>query len=119
MTEPRTLPTESLESNGGDDRPRLLVFYGKTCGYSRRADAHLAQVLQRRRNYSLFRLTRIEVGEQPRLASRFAIETTPTLVVIDAGEIQVRLERPANRRSIEDALAPWLRTAVGFRRGGA
>ena len=91
-----------------DGRPRLVFFYGRTSGLSRRVDAYLAQVLQRHRNHSTFSLIRIEVGANRRLAERFEIAEVPTLVVIDGRRVSARIVAPRDRLTIERALSPWL-----------
>ena len=91
-----------------DGRPRLVYFYGRTSGLSRRVDAYLAQVLQRHRNHSTFSLIRVEVGANRDLAERFEIAEVPTLVVIDGRRVSARIVSPRDRVTIERALAPWL-----------
>src|SRR4051812_6591914 len=68
------------------DRPRLLFFYGRTSGLSRRVEAYLAQVLQRHRNHSTFRLTRVAVEDHQELADHFGITQLPTLLVIEGSK---------------------------------
>lgn len=90
------------------ERPRLFFFYGRTSGHSRRVEAYLAQVLQRHRNHSTFRLIRVAVEDHRELAERFEITELPTLVVVDGTRARARLEAPRDRASIENALSPWL-----------
>jgi|tagenome__1003787_1003787.scaffolds.fasta_scaffold19841243_2 thioredoxin-like negative regulator of GroEL len=89
-------------------RPRLVFFYGRTSGLSRRVEAYLAQVLQRHRNHSTFKLIRVPVEDNPDLAKRFKITELPTLVVIEERRLRARLEAPRDRASIEATLSPWL-----------
>jgi thioredoxin-like negative regulator of GroEL len=103
----RTVPG-SEQAVDEDDRPRLFFFYGRTSGLSRRVEAYLAQVLQRHRNHSTFRLIRVAVEDHQDLAERFEITELPTLVVVDGTAAQARLEAPRDRASIEAALSPWL-----------
>lgn len=90
-------------------RPTLLIFEDARSGYSRRAEGALAQVLQHHRNHDVFQIIRVDINERPELAERFAIETDPTLLVIDNRRIESRLERPKNAPAIHQALARWLR----------
>ena len=102
---------EQLAAHGPDDgkgRPRLVFFYGRTSGLSRRVEAYLAQVLQRHRNHSTFKLIRVPVEDNPDLAKRFKITELPTLVVIEERRLRARLEAPRDRASIEATLSPWL-----------
>jgi thioredoxin-like negative regulator of GroEL len=96
--------------NGGTNgRPRLVFFFSKASGRSRRVEGYLSQVLQRRRNHDSFDLLNIDVDEHADLAERFAVAEVPTIVVIDEKRVQGRLATPRGCRDIEQLLAPWLR----------
>jgi thioredoxin-like negative regulator of GroEL len=90
------------------DRPRLVFFHSERSGPSRRVEGFLAQVLQRRGNHSTFRLLRVSTEERPDLAARFAVETVPTLMVVDGTHVSGRLAMPRGCEQIESFLAPWL-----------
>jgi thioredoxin-like negative regulator of GroEL len=92
-----------------DGKPRLVFFHSEVSGACRRADAFLAQVLQRRRNHETFALHRVATEERPDLVERFGITALPTLVVVEERAVRARLERPRGCRDIERFLAPWLR----------
>ncbi len=90
-------------------QPRLVFFHSSRSGPSRRVEGFLAQVLQRRGNHQTFRLLRVATEERPDLVARFAIESVPTLVVVDGNHVSARLEVPRGCEEIEQFLAPWLR----------
>jgi thioredoxin-like negative regulator of GroEL len=90
-------------------KPRLVFFYSRLCGKSRRVEGFIAQVLQRRRNHGTFVLLSVDVEERPDLLDRFGVEQVPTLVVVAGQQIQGRLVHPRGCRDIEDLLAPWLK----------
>ena len=90
------------------EKPRLVFFYSNTSGSCRRAEAYLAQVLQRRRNHETFKLYRVDREERPDLVERFGITTMPTLVVVEGKTVKAMLVRPRGCREIESFLAPWL-----------
>jgi thioredoxin-like negative regulator of GroEL len=90
-------------------KPRLLFFYSSVDGMARRTEAHLAQVLQRRRNHSTFELWRIDTRARPDLAEKFRISSAPTLLVVDGKRVRARLEGPRGCAPIAEVLAPWLR----------
>jgi thioredoxin-like negative regulator of GroEL len=92
----------------GSDRPSLIFFYGARSGRSRRVEAYLSQVLQRRQNHDAFRLYRVDVAEQPELAERFQVKDVPTLVVVEKKTVRGRLASPSGCRQIEELLGPWL-----------
>ena len=66
-------------------------------------------MLQRRRNHGTFKLYRVDEQERPDLVERFAVETTPTLVVVENKVVKARLEKPRGCREIESFLGPWLK----------
>jgi thioredoxin-like negative regulator of GroEL len=94
------------------DRPTLCFFYVPTSGPSRRVEAFLAQVLQRRQNHRTFSVQRVNCNEHPELVQRFAIKHTPTLIVIENRKVSRRLEGSCGCRQIEKLLEPWLNHQV-------
>jgi thioredoxin-like negative regulator of GroEL len=90
-------------------KPRLVFFHSTRSGPSRRVEGFLAQVLQRRGNHDTFRLHRVATEERPDLVTRFAVDSVPTLVVVDGRRIRARLVAPRGCEEIEQFLAPWLR----------
>jgi thioredoxin-like negative regulator of GroEL len=99
----------SAVSTAQNQPPGLVFFYSPVSGACRRAEGFLAQVLQRRRNHGTFKLYRVDEQERPDLVERFAVATTPTLVVVEDKVVRARLERPRGCREIESFLAPWLK----------
>jgi len=71
-------------------------------------EGFLAQVLQRRRNHETFDMYRVSVQARPDLAKRFAVESVPTIVVIEERRIKRRIVAPDGCRALEKELAPWL-----------
>jgi thioredoxin-like negative regulator of GroEL len=93
----------------GRQRPRLVFFYRRNSGRSRRVEGYLSQVLQRRRNHESFQLHHVDVDEHADLAERFHVTEVPTIVVVEGKRVQGRLAAPRGCRDIEQLLAPWLR----------
>ena len=90
------------------ERPQLFFFYGETSGPSRRVEAFLSQVLQRRHNHETFELVTVEVKERPDLVERFGVDEVPAIFVVHGGAVLARVDTPKGRRELEDALRPWL-----------
>jgi thioredoxin-like negative regulator of GroEL len=90
-------------------RPRLVFFFSRNSGRSRRVEGYLSQVLQRRHNHESFELLHVDVEDHADLAQRFLVEHVPTIVVVEDKRVQGRLESPRGCRDIEALLAPWLR----------
>jgi Thioredoxin len=109
-----TATSEQVEGNGsrtrrtGPDRPILCFFYSPTSGPSRRVEAFLAQVLQRRQNHRTFALQRVDCDKYPELVERYAVTQMPTLIVIEGRRVLGRLEGSCGCRKIEKLLEPWL-----------
>jgi hypothetical protein len=89
-------------------RPKLVFFHSRVSGRCRRAEAYVAQVLQRRRNHETFAYYSVAKEERPDLLERFGVVLTPTLVVVEARAVRARLEAPRSCREISSFLAPWL-----------
>jgi thioredoxin-like negative regulator of GroEL len=99
----------STAASNAQQQPGLVFFYSPVSGSCRRVEGFLAQVLQRRRNHGTFKLYRVDEQERPDLVERFAVETMPTLVVVEDKLVRARLERLRGCREIESFLAPWLK----------
>jgi thioredoxin-like negative regulator of GroEL len=96
-------------TDGDQERPLLVFFYSETSGRCRRAEAYLAQVLQRRRNHETFRMARVCADERRDLAERLRIDRVPTLVVADRRVVRGKLVEPRGCDEIQSFLAPWLK----------
>jgi thioredoxin-like negative regulator of GroEL len=111
MSSRAPLAVSGVPDAGGaafEERPRLVFFYGATSGPSRRIEAYLSQVLQRRRNHDTFRLSRVCAETNPELVERFAVQGIPAIVVVEGRHVRARLDGPRGRAEIEKVLAPWL-----------
>ena len=94
------------------EKPLLLFFHCPRSGASRRAEAYLANVLQRCANHDTFTLRRIDVARHQELARRLRVDGVPTLMVVEGKRVRRRLEEPNGIRPIASALRPWLRQAA-------
>jgi thioredoxin 1 len=102
-------PQREVEQTDAAARLRLVVFHSPTSGQCRRTEAHLAQILQRRKNRSRFEVVKVNVEERPDLAERFRIEAVPTLVVIEGRRVVERIVSPDTALGLARSLKPWLR----------
>ncbi len=108
MQEP-VVPTAAEQQLQPVTRPRLVFFYSSLSGPCRRAEGHLAQVLQRRHNHETFEVMRVSVDERPDLAERFRVESVPTMLIIEDRKVRQRIVSPSGPRQLELLLRPWLR----------
>ena len=93
----------------GHTHPTLIFFTSTREGRSRRTEAFLAQVLQRRRNHDTFSIRRVVREERPDLLEKFRVSETPTLVLVEDRRVRGRLARPRGCVEIEQFLTPWLK----------
>jgi thioredoxin-like negative regulator of GroEL len=91
------------------ERPTLLLFGAATDGPSRRVEAFLAQVLQRRHNHDTFAIRFVPADQRPDLVERFRVNEIPSLLLVVDKRVQGRLARPRGCVDIESFLAPWLK----------
>jgi hypothetical protein len=87
----------------------LVVCSARTSGRSRRVEAFLAQVLQRRHNHDTFRVVSIDGDRRPDLLERLAVTELPTFIVAGRGRVEGRLVNPRGCAEIARFLAPWLK----------
>jgi len=90
------------------EKPGLVFVYSSISGRCRKVDAFLAQVLQRRHNHDTFKLYRVAKEQRPDLVERFAVDTLPTLLVVERKLVRGRLVDPDTCAEIEEFLSPWL-----------
>jgi thioredoxin-like negative regulator of GroEL len=100
--------SENLSQLAVTPKPGLVFFHSSVSGRCRRVEGFLAQVLQRRRNHETFKFYSVASEERPDLVERFAVDSLPTLVVVEDKQVRARLEGPRGCRDIERFLAPWL-----------
>ena len=94
----------------GDDKPLLVFFTSERSGPARRMESLLAHLARKER--TRVRIMRVEVEEQPDLATKFGVEDVPTLVLVKHKKVVGRLEGRASAPKIETMLAPHLPAAA-------
>ena len=66
------------------DRPVLLDFFASWCGPCRMVGPILDEIAEERED---IKVCKVDIDEQPELASRFRIMSVPTLMVLKDGNI--------------------------------
>jgi thioredoxin 1 len=89
-----------------DLRPILVFFTSERSGPARRMESLLAHLAHKERHR--LRIRRVDVDATPELASRFRIETIPTLVLVKAKREVGRLEGRVSAPKIEALLEAHL-----------
>lgn len=75
---------ENFESIKNQEKPVLLDFYADWCGPCRMVGPIVEQIADEREDIVV---GKINVDENPELASQFGVMSIPTLVVLKNGEI--------------------------------
>ena len=75
---------ENFESIKNQEKPVLLDFYADWCGPCRMVGPIVEQIAEERDDIVV---GKINVDENPELASQFGVMSIPTLVVLKNGEI--------------------------------
>ena len=90
-----------------NDSLPLLVFFGAThSGPARRMESLLAHIARKERDR--LRVTIVDVDEKTELATRFKVESVPTLVLVKEKRVVARLEGRASAPRIERMIDPHL-----------
>ena len=66
------------------EKPVLLDFFASWCGPCRMVGPILDEIAEERED---IKVCKVDIDEQPELASRFRIMSVPTLMVLKAGNI--------------------------------
>ena len=66
------------------DKPVLLDFFASWCGPCRMVGPILDEIAEERED---IKVCKVDIDEQPELASRYRIMTVPTLMVLKSGQI--------------------------------
>jgi thioredoxin 2 len=88
--------------------PLLAFFTESRSGPARRMESLLAHLARKERGR--LRVTRVDVGKRPELASRLNVDTVPTLLLIKdnrvVGRLVGRVSAPRIERMLEQHLEP-------------
>jgi thioredoxin-like negative regulator of GroEL len=86
-----------------------MYFTSRRSGPARRVESLLDQVLQERKNHDAFERTVVDVDDDGSVASEYAVEAVPTILVVEDGREVCRIDGRPSVAALREALSPWLR----------
>lgn len=84
----------------------LVFFWSRTCGHSRRMDSLVDHFMRAHREQ--LKLAKVEITDRPDLATRFRVDSAPTLVLLENLVEVARLEGRHTLPAIRAAMEPHL-----------
>ena len=93
-----------------DARPLLVFFTSERSGPARRMESLLAHLARKER--ARLRVTRVDVDRRADLATKFKVESVPTLVLVKGKNVVGRLDGRSSAPKIEQMLEPHLAEAA-------
>ena len=93
-----------------DARPLLVFFWSERSGPARRMESLLAHLARKER--ARLRVRRVDVDAHGDLATRFKVETVPTLVLVKGKQAVARIDGRTSAPRIEAMLEPHLPQAA-------
>jgi thioredoxin 1 len=86
--------------------PVLVDFYADWCGPCKALGPTLESVAEEQAGN--LAVTKVDIDDNPELATRFNIQSIPTLIIFEGGEAKKTLKGLLPKRALLDELAPFL-----------
>lgn len=93
---------ESVEGSG---KPFLVDFWAPWCGPCRMMEPVLKEMAS---EYDAITVGKLNVDDNPQVATRFDILSIPTLLMFKDGQVVKKIVGARSKKQLVDELAPWL-----------
>lgn len=110
MSTLKHLSNENFDTTLADSpTPVLVDFYAQWCGPCKALAPTLEDIAAE--HAGQLEIVKVDIDDNPELATRFGIQSIPTLIVFDGGEAKKTLKGLLPKRALLDELAPFLAKA--------
>jgi thioredoxin 1 len=94
--------SETVEGSG---KPFIVDFWAPWCGPCRMMEPVLHEVAA---EYDTVTVGKLNVDENPGIATRFDILSIPTLLVFKDGQVVKKIVGAKSKKQLIDELSPWI-----------